>query len=440
MRQIIWILLLVMFVTLASCLPPPDDPFKPDPGDDDPVVQPPDPEWTFCADEGNFCNFIGTALVRYGYNESYDYMYQEHTDGVMCENAVFGDPLKGETKECHYSFSGDGPKPIDGLSIINPYRNVDFSTYKAYIANMHTHTTESDGGMPVSHVVGNYSNAGYDILAITDHDDWLPVTTTWRWHDYPGFALTPTVVNRVGTEESSAFYGTLGRRGVLAVRANELSYCHHTGSFFVEYGTRGCPTGREDTYLAEITARGGLAMFFHPGRYTRTSEWYNGLIDKYRNTVVGLEVYNNGNRYPQDRDLWDTINRNRSPNDHVWGYSNDDMHSASNMFRNYNHFYMRENTEEELRRAMREGSSTFSYEPGRSGQSLAPIVTNIRVSGSVITVTAQNYTHFEWYDDTGNVLSRSHEIDVGIVESSFVRAMMNNTYGRTYTQPFGIVQ
>ena len=52
----------------------------------------------------------------------------------------------------------------------NPYESVNWDTVKQYKANFHTHTTESDGRMSPSEVINSYSNAGYRILVITDHD------------------------------------------------------------------------------------------------------------------------------------------------------------------------------------------------------------------------------------------------------------------------------
>jgi subtilisin len=88
--------------------PEPEEPVPEDPEPEDPIVEP--PTWTFCAIERHFCEFEGTALVRYGLDGSY--FYQEHTDGVMCNNTVFGDPLKGVTKECHYSLANNPDEPV----------------------------------------------------------------------------------------------------------------------------------------------------------------------------------------------------------------------------------------------------------------------------------------------------------------------------------------
>jgi hypothetical protein len=44
-----------------------------------------------------------------------------------------------------------------------------------YKANLHTHTAESDGQTPLERRIEQYRDAGYDILAITDHDMVVPV-------------------------------------------------------------------------------------------------------------------------------------------------------------------------------------------------------------------------------------------------------------------------
>jgi len=58
----------------------------------------PIPTWTTCAVENAFCSFSGTALVRYGANGTWT--SGTFTDGVLCSNSVFGDPLYGTVKSC----------------------------------------------------------------------------------------------------------------------------------------------------------------------------------------------------------------------------------------------------------------------------------------------------------------------------------------------------
>jgi hypothetical protein len=66
-------------------------------------------EWTHCAGEDVRCEFSGTKEVRYGVEPAY--VYQVHTDGVMCSNDVFGDPLVGALKSCSYRDQQTGSAP-----------------------------------------------------------------------------------------------------------------------------------------------------------------------------------------------------------------------------------------------------------------------------------------------------------------------------------------
>ena len=54
--------------------------------------------WSQCASEGQFCSFSGTRNVQYGANGVY--VYRTVTNGTICSNAVFSDPLFGVAKRC----------------------------------------------------------------------------------------------------------------------------------------------------------------------------------------------------------------------------------------------------------------------------------------------------------------------------------------------------
>jgi len=52
-----------------------------------------------CANEGGFCGFRGTALVRYGANGRY--ITRRVRNGIPCANEYFGgDPFVGVVKHC----------------------------------------------------------------------------------------------------------------------------------------------------------------------------------------------------------------------------------------------------------------------------------------------------------------------------------------------------
>ena len=69
-----------------------------------------------------------------------------------------------------------------GWEIQNPYEDVDWINHKQYKADLHTHTTISDGSMSPQAVVDLYHQNGYEILSITDHD-----RVTYPWEKFSDF-------------------------------------------------------------------------------------------------------------------------------------------------------------------------------------------------------------------------------------------------------------
>ena len=314
------------------------------------------------------------------------------------------------------------------ITIYNPYARVDFETINHYKTNLHTHTTESDGSSDPDVVIYHYANKGnYDILAITDHNK-----NTWPWSDW--IAETP-----LNTSKSSAYYPDLD---ILAISGNELSLRHHRASLLNDY-----PFGGFLYHLAfwYIQRQNGVSFFAHPGRYSYSDGWYQHFLNWY-DCVVGIEVYNQGDRYPNDRFLWDRINKERDPDDLIWGFSNDDMHRIPNhAFRNYQHFLMKELTETDFRTAIIDGLFYFSYEPNGAdntsdnyGKAMTPKLINVTVTENTIQLTADNYNSIKWYDQDSQIIGSDSLINVSTTHSNFVRAVMINDYGKTYTQPFGI--
>lgn len=67
---------------------------------------------TDCAAENGTCNFTGTKEVWYGANNSW--AVAAKTNGVGCNNTIFGDPIVGTTKRCYYR---DYPPPASPSQI-----------------------------------------------------------------------------------------------------------------------------------------------------------------------------------------------------------------------------------------------------------------------------------------------------------------------------------
>lgn len=163
----------------------------------------------------------------------------------------------------------------------------------------HDHTTESDGSYTPAEVVAYYAAAGYDVLALTDHD------------------LVTTQPAGIGT----------------AITANELSpSTAHILSLNSDY-TRGTVTD-EQALVNAIVADGGQAIIAHPN-------WYIGMTYAQLAALanhLGIEIHNalcvggaggySPITYPGFAvALWDQLLTNVSRS--IWGTASDDFHALS---------------------------------------------------------------------------------------------------------------
>jgi hypothetical protein len=66
------------------------------------------PNWTFCANQGERCQFSGTHAVRYG--RAGRYTVRTFSDGVLCNGAAFGS--KRRSGSCDLDANGATPQPM----------------------------------------------------------------------------------------------------------------------------------------------------------------------------------------------------------------------------------------------------------------------------------------------------------------------------------------
>ncbi len=328
--------------------------------------------------------------------------------------------------------------------IDNPYETVDWTSHTQYKGNFHTHTTNSDGRMNPQTVVDKYHELGYDILAITDHNE-----VTYPWTAFSEIEPSTTSLNRMEsapeTMPENLVYENRNPAalGMIDIQANELSRHHHMGSFFNDHNG----TTTEVESLEATVAKDGITMLYHPGRYQGRDpqyynlDWYLNLYNDYDH-LFGLEVYNQGDRYPNDRILWDSILTVTMPERPVWGYSNDDMHSLPQLGRNWTIFILPELSHEWVRNGMENGLSYFVYAPQGHNGPEPPVIESISVDNrrGTISITASGYNTVRWISQgsvvhTGNVIDLNELDDPG----NYVRAKLFGA-GETAagTQPFGI--
>ena len=228
------------------------------------------------------------------------------------------------------------PASPQGILIQNPYASVDWSASGRFKANLHTHTTSSDGLLTPSDVIDRYHELGYAILAITDHD-----VVTYPWEHLSALHASEGSQKKFATGKIESKTLEYQDRApdtlqMMAVQGCEFSKHHHICSYFNDHP--GSET--EETSLTQVSAKGGIASINHPGRYSKPAAWY---IQLYQNhpCLFGLEIFNQGDRYPRDREQWDAILTSLMPDRPVWGYSNDDMHSgAKHLGCNWNIFLL----------------------------------------------------------------------------------------------------
>lgn len=339
-------------------------------------------------------------------------------------------------------FQGCAPK----WEIDNPYKNVDWENHLRYKANLHTHTTRSDGSLSPQEVVDRYHTLGYKILAITDHNE-----VTYPWNAFSTLEHSNSAKQKLeeGRIDSSAVkYEDRDPEllNMYAIQGNEVSSPHHLGSYFSDYKDR---PGDEFVTIEAIGQKNGITLLNHPGRYTSrnpekyTVEFYVDIFNRY-NHVTGMEVYNQGDRYPTDRKLWDEVLSKTMPERPMWGYSNDDFHGGDEKLgRNWNLFILPELNEESIRQGMLEGQFLYVYaSEGHRGPEI-PKIESIKVNKkkSTIWIQSSGQDSIRWISG-GNVVAREPQIDLDDVPvvSGYVRAEIFGPGSVTGTQPFSIRQ
>jgi hypothetical protein len=303
-----------------------------------------------------------------------------------------------------------GAAEESAVRVSNPYSNVNWAAANVVKANLHTHTTQSDGNQAPSAVIDGYQAQSYDALAITDHN-----SVTYPWTTY---GRDPLVV------------------GMTDIQGNELSSGHHIVSLFSGYASS---SADETTLLAGVAAAGGLSFFAHPGRYSQTAQWY---ADHYlaQPSCIGQEIYNQGDRYTGDRVKWDAVLSLLMPGRPVWGFSNDDSHDASHIGKNRTYLLAPSASHADLRTALEQGAFYATY--STASAHMPPAITNVAVNEVAGTVTVQGtgYTQVRWISQ-GSQVATGETLDLvstpGVAK--YVRAELHGPEGIAYSSPFGLL-
>ena len=208
------------------------------------------------------------------------------------------------------------------IQIHNPYQSIDWENTEQHKANFHTHTVRSDGSLNPQVVVINTIPWGTA--------SW-PLQIIMKLHIRDGFfSMVPSSKSIGRLEENPDRYEepfVFENRDpealqMIAIQANEVSAPHHTGSFFNAFNDR--QENEEDSWQG-IADQGGIGVVF-PGQISTKksceipASWYVSKFLDFPH-LVGLEIYNQGDRYPNDRNLYDSLLTELMPDRNLWAFS-----------------------------------------------------------------------------------------------------------------------
>ncbi len=307
------------------------------------------------------------------------------------------------------AFANDSEKPTGDVdyTIINPYEDVNWLTYKQYKADLHQHTTASDGTSTLKDMIEKQYEYGFDIVAVTDHgvidygwtrQEAIPVLEVFidlfkgRGGDLVALETSGgkaangnsySLESKGGTQYYSQTneYGVKGHtlmRVPYGIEHNPTSINNaHVNSWFVDYG-HGYLGGTSDyeTPISNIDNLGGVSVINHPGEYTSARDedetadaydysnaTYKYYIDKFTNLLtsypscIGIDINSKGDsRTRYDRKLWDILLQNVTPTGrNVFAIATSDAHHVDAVFTGYTEILMPSNTVANLKTSLQKG-------------------------------------------------------------------------------------
>ena len=326
----------------------------------------------------------------------------------------------------------------------NPYASVNWDRVQHFKANLHAHTIYSDGRAEPEELVHNYAKAGYHILAITDHDNYHTIRDgerktepthepTWPWTDW--IDEKPSQVWTRNGEETSALYPTLGTRGMLAIRGNELTSNPHIVSLFNECGfteRRNTPDLEHDRErFGCVEKKRGLAYWAHPAHYVPGGSWedrgfpwdeavkhFGGLIAEY-DSLLGIEMQM---RRPLEQELLDKLLAAYYRDHNVFIKGSDDTHGTSvSANATITIVLAEELTEPSVRHALVNGHTFVG-----SRTEVLPVFKRITVdeTAKTITLDIQNHDGITWIKD-GEPHDEGESIDYSEMKDAMLRFSLN---------------
>lgn len=354
-------------------------------------------------------------------------------------------------------------------TIVNPYETVDWDTWTTYKANLHTHSTASDGRVDLPEMIGLYYDLGYDVLALTDHG---VINHGWNKERkvYPPFNLFQKLTNmsdedyeRITTGSDRGGRGMTDVTGGIEINMAVLSKTHVNG-YFTEYGSG--VWGTENDYEsapAAIEEAGGYSVLNHVGDWVDSNHYpershhevfisyFANIFNKYH-SCLGMEIINNTDNVTRaDRALWDELLKVIIPTGrNIWAFADDDSEYVSDVGRSFEMMVMPENNLENVKTAMENGTFFACSKYARTeigndfiGTGEVPLVKKIKVDQRQNTIEleldeSRDCSAAEWVYDN-KVIAVGNKIDLNDYEDEigcYIRFQLKGEGGITYSQAF----
>lgn len=276
-----------------------------------------------------------------------------------------------------------------------------------YKANLHTHSTISDGSMEPAKVIQVYADAGYDVLAFTDHKKTNPVST-------------------------------YDNRGMTLLSGMEL---HPTGPRDIMWHILGLGVPEDFIYpepangqaaVDAVNAVGGIAFCAHPYWCGFSSAEVATLQG-----ILGIEVYNTSTRYigkEYNMQCWDELL------DAGFRYNAlavDDMHGERDLFKGFNIILAEDNSPESIMKALKKGDyyssegprfTKITYENGFLSVDFTPVISAIGIMRKSRGY-CQNIENMLGPGSENKEVSHM-EIDLSKIHDNYFRIQLKDTAGR----------
>ncbi|MCQ2484246.1 MAG: hypothetical protein MJ168_02800 [Clostridia bacterium] len=264
-------------------------------------------------------------------------------------------------------------------TISNPYKDVNWDTWKPYRGATHVHTVRSDGNVELDDMIEDYYRLGYQCLALTDHGtvnySWTENQTRLAIFGYQYFVHGN--VDEISKERYQQITTGSDRNGDpmievplgIELNGSSTSKCH-VNSYFADcgHGDLEMSATWPEEAVQKCEKAGGVCHINHVGEWTEGKSDINtydkAFVEKFSKlflnyqSCVGMELVNTrDNRTHNDRYLYDeTLKITAEQGVPIWGFCEDDAHDPEDCANNAQFFVMPENTWQNVRTSMETGA------------------------------------------------------------------------------------